>query len=78
MMKVNNKVESISTIDTESRANYLDQFKEFTSRPESQINQKNEISQPITDQLNETYEDIRLDTGHCYHSSPAQCPVCLV
>ena len=78
MMKVNNKVESISTIDTESRTNYLDQFKEFTSRPESQINQKNEISQPITDQLNEAYEDIRLDTGHFYRSSPAQCPVCLV
>ena len=77
MMKVNNKVESISTIDTESRTHYLDQFKEFTSRPESQINQKNEISQP-KDQLNEAYEDIRLDTRHFYRSSPAQFPVCLV
>ena len=76
MMKVNNKVEPITTIDTESKTNYLDQFRE--SRPESQINQKNEISQPIADQLNEAYEDTRLDTGHFYHSSPAQCPVCLV
>ena len=39
MMKVDNKVEPISTIDTESKT------KVFTSRPKCQINQKNEISQ---------------------------------
>ena len=62
MMKVDNKVEPISTIDTESKTNYSNQFKEFTSRPESQINQKNLISQPIADQLNEAYEDARPST----------------
>ena len=49
MMKVDNKVEPISTIDIESKTLYLDQFKEFVSKPETQ---KNVISQPIVDQLN--------------------------
>ena len=56
MMKVDNKVEPISTID------YLEQLKEFASIPESQIKQKNETSQPIADQLNEAYEDARPST----------------
>ena len=51
MMKVDNKVEPISTID------YLEQLKEFASIPESQIKQKNETSQQIEDQSNEAYED---------------------
>ena len=62
MMKVDNKVEPISTIETERKINYLDNFKEFASIPESQINQKIEISQPIADQLNEAYEDARPST----------------
>ena len=37
----------------------LDHFKEFASIPESQINQRIKISQPIADQLNEAYEDAR-------------------
>ena len=51
-MKVDNKVEPISTIDIESKTLYLDQFKEFASNPDTQIIQKNVISQPIADQLN--------------------------
>ena len=70
MMKVDNKVEPISTIDTESKTNYLDQFKELTSRPESQIKQKSEISQPIADQLNQAYEDARSSTQAFAQESP--------
>ena len=64
MMKVDNKVEPICTIDTESKTK--DQFKEFTSRPECQINQKNEIPQPIADQLNEAFEDARPSTQQSF------------
>ena len=58
MMKVANKVEPISTVDTKSKTNCLDQFKEITSRPERQINQKN--SPPIADRVNEASEDATL------------------
>ena len=53
-MKVDNKVEPLNVIDIESKTLYLvDQSKEFASaNPESQINQKNEISPPIADQEN--------------------------
>ena len=51
MTKVDNKVEPINVIDIESPALYLDQSNEFASaNPESQINQKNELSPPIADQ----------------------------
>ena len=52
------KVEPISTIDTKSKTDYLDQFKEFASIPESQINQKTEIAYP----LDEACEDTRPST----------------
>ena len=32
-MRVDNKVEPISTIDTKSKSNYLDEFEEFASNP---------------------------------------------
>jgi hypothetical protein len=57
MMRIDNKVEPISTIDTKSKSDYLDEFEEFASNPESQINQKKKISQPIEDQSNEAFKD---------------------
>ena len=41
------KVEPISTIDTKSMIDYLDQFNESASIPESQRNQKIEIEYPL-------------------------------
>ena len=66
MMKVDNKVEPISTIDTRSKTDYLEQLKEFASIPESQIKQKNETSQPKAYQLNEAFEDARLSTQQAF------------
>ena len=60
MMTVANKVGPIKTIDIETKELHSNQFKEFASNPESQKPQKNEISQPTSDQLNFfTYENIR-------------------
>ena len=56
------KVEPISTIDTEGTIDYLDQFIESASNPESQSNQKIEIAYP----LNEAYEDARPSTQKAF------------
>ena len=63
MMRVDNKVEPISTIDTKCKSNYLEEFEEFASNPKSQINQKNEISQPIENQSNEALKKMKT-LGH--------------
>ena len=67
MMTVANKVGPIKTIDVEIKELYSNQFKELASNPESQNPQKNEISQPTSDQLKFfTYEDIRPSTQQAF------------
>ena len=66
-MAVANKVGPIKTIDIETKELHSNQFKEFASNPESQKPQKNEISQPTSDQLNFfTYEDIKPSTNQAF------------
>ena len=61
-MTVANKVGPIKTIDVEIKELYSNQF-----NSESQNSQKNEISQPTSDQLNFfTYEDIRPSTQQAF------------